>query len=113
MRKGSPHPLFIVCFVLAVFGGMAAAVTAFEATQCKPLDSLASDDCGAGNQVLDDTALVFAVSSLVLAVGAVGFQVGHANAPAQPPRVPFPPAAGPPYPGPAPTPPQQQPPAQG
>jgi hypothetical protein len=102
MRKGTPHPLFIVCFVIAVFGGLAAVGTAFKATQCKPLDSVSSDDCGAGSQTLADTALVFATTSLVLAVGAVGFQIGHVREPAQPPRAPFPPAAGPPYPGPPP-----------
>jgi hypothetical protein len=114
MRGNNAHPLFIVCFILAVFGGGLASLTAIQKSNCDPPSSYQPDDpCTVSNEVMEEASIVLALSSLIFAIGAVGFQIGHLKSPAAPPPVPFPMAGGPPYPGPVPPPHQGPVPPQG
>lgn len=114
MQSRTPHPVFLVCAVFAMLGALSAGITAIKATECDPSSGY-SDSCNAQNQLKVDASIAIGLSSLVVLMAGLGFQLHQrdSSAPLPPPRPPV--AVGPLPPGsvppPGPVPPPYQPPS--
>lgn len=110
MRTRGPHPVFIICVIVALLGALGAAVNAIGASNCDGTNTYRPDNpCNAKHQVLEDSSVAIALSSLVVAIVGVGFQIGRSGPSVPPPLPQFPGTAGPPHPGMTPPPRRPQP----
>lgn len=70
------HPMFVVCFVLALLGAVLSGAVAITASACDPPGTFQPDNpCTAGDQLDEDTARTIMLASLVVMLGGVGFQI--------------------------------------
>lgn len=84
------HPMFLVCFAVALLGGALAGGVAISATSCDPPGTFQPDDpCTVADQLNENASVTVMLGSLVVMLGGVGFQIerastGQARRPAQP-----------------------------
>lgn len=96
------HPMFIVCFAVALLGGILAGGVAISATNCDPPGTFQPDHpCTVADQLNENASVTVMLGSLVLMLGGVGFQLERASTrqarqPAQPSHM-GPPQAGQPW----------------
>jgi hypothetical protein len=109
MRTVSPHPLFVICFILGLTGMLFTGWAAVQAADCQGAQGYTENRCDMSNQVQADASIAIGLCSLVVMIGGVGFQIGRSNRQEAASAARFPVAAGPPHPGTPPAPPPHQP----